>query len=166
MKTGVYPGTFDPITKGHLDIVTRATQHMVDHLIIAVASDTSKKTYFSLEERKKLVEHEVNQLPETIAKKIKVVAFEGLLIHFVKKCNSSMIIRGLRAITDFEYEFQMAGMNARMEPQIETTFLMAAEQYQFISSRFVKDIFRLGGDINEFVSKNVIDKLSEKSKKN
>lgn len=164
-KIAVYPGTFDPITKGHLDIICRSAKHIVDKLIIGIAADTAKQPLFSLEERTQMVQHEIGKLDSDISSKIEVTAFDGLLIHFVQKMGASMVVRGLRAITDFEYEFQMTGMNAKMDKNIETVFLMASEQQQFISSRFVKEIFRLGGDVSPFVSEEIISQLTPKLKK-
>lgn len=162
VKKAVYPGTFDPITNGHLDIICRSAKHLVDHLVIGVASDTNKNTLFSLDERTKMVRESIEQLNGKIHNNIEIVPFEGLLIDFVKSHDSQIVVRGLRAVTDFEYEFQMTGMNAIMAPDIETVFLMASEGEQFISSRFVKEIYRLGGDVTPFVPQNVIEKLNEK----
>lgn len=158
---GIYPGTFDPVTKGHLDIIARATR-VVDRLVVAVAVNAGKEPLFSLPERVAMVEREVAHLPNGDGSRIKVVPFGSLLMDFVGEIGASVIVRGLRAVSDFEYEFQMAGMNARLNPKIETIFLMAADRYQFISSRFVKEIGRLGGDVGHFVSPTVKAHLDDR----
>ena len=153
-RIGLYPGTFDPITNGHLDIVARATR-LVDHLVVAVAVNAGKGPLFEVDERVGLVKDQVAPLAEANGVTIEVLPFETLLIDFARSCGAKLIVRGLRAVSDFEYEFQMAGMNARLAPDIETVFLMASERCHFISSRFVKEIGRLGGDISSFVSPRV-----------
>lgn len=155
-RIGIYPGTFDPITLGHMDIIRRAVK-LVDHLIIAVAADTAKTPVFSLEERKEMVKADIAGLGNGTT--VEVQAFEGLLVNFAKEHNANLIIRGLRAVSDFEYEFQMSGMNTRMDPNIQTVFLPASENTHFIASRFVKEIARLGGDIEGFVSPTVAKQL-------
>jgi len=160
-RVGLYPGTFDPITNGHLDIVSRAAK-VVDRLIIAVAVNAGKGPLFPLEERVGLVREEVADLAKIHSCNIEVRSFDNLLVDFARQSGARIIIRGLRAVSDFEYEFQMAGMNARLSPDIETLFLMASERCQFISSRFVKEIGRLGGDISSFVSPRVRARLDEK----
>ncbi len=157
-RAGVYPGTFDPVTRGHLDIIARATR-VVDRLIVAVAVNAGKDPLFTLPERVEMVRHEVAQIGNGDGTRIRVVPFKSLLMNFVEEMGASVIVRGLRAVSDFEYEFQMAGMNARLNPRIETIFLMAADRYQFISSRFVKEIGRLGGDVGHFVSPYVKGRL-------
>ena len=158
---GVYPGTFDPITNGHMDIIRRATR-VVDTLIVAIAVNAGKDPLFTLEERTAMVEEEVRQNNNGLAGKVVAKPFDTLLMNFVVGNGASIVIRGLRAVSDFEYEFQMAGMNARLNPNVETVFLMASERQQFISSRFVKEIARLGGDITSFVSPRVAVKLGQK----
>ncbi len=160
--TGVYPGTFDPVTNGHVDIIARAAK-VVGRLIVGVAVDVEKDPMFTPEERVAMVENEVSAL-DSRAGKIAVKPFENLLVDFVQKEGASVIIRGLRAVSDFEYEFQMAAMNARLDNRVETMFLMASDKHQFISSRFVKEIGRLGGDIGHFVPGAVKEKMDRRFK--
>jgi len=160
-RVGVYPGTFDPVTNGHVDIIGRATR-IVDRLVVGVAINIGKGPLFTLEERVELLRSDLQRLGGDVAARIDIVPFENLLIEFVRQQNASTIVRGLRAVSDFEYEFQMASMNARLAPEIETVFLTASERNQFISSRFVKEIGRLGGDIGHFVSPEVKAKLKQK----
>ncbi|NBV06511.1 MAG: pantetheine-phosphate adenylyltransferase [Proteobacteria bacterium] len=159
MKIAIYPGTFDPITFGHLDIIKRAAE-IFDHLIIAAAKDNYKNPLFTLDERIKLIKEEISSLPE--AKKISVEKFEGLLVKYAKAKNAKVIVRGLRAVSDFEYEFQMFGMNSKLDPDIQTIFFPASETNHFIASKLVKEVARLGGDISKFVSANVTKKLEAK----
>lgn len=156
-RIGVYPGTFDPITLGHLDIIRRATR-VVDHLIVAIAENDGKNPVFSIEDRLTMVEGDVAGLKVDGAR-IEVRAFDGLLVSFAEDVGARVILRGLRAVSDFEYEFQMVGMNSRLKPALETVFLMASDSHQFISSRFVKEICRLGGDISQFVTPAVAQKV-------
>jgi pantetheine-phosphate adenylyltransferase len=160
-RVGVYPGTFDPITNGHNDIIRRAAK-IVDRLVIGVARNDGKGPLFSTDERVGIVRDEVASLDRETAARIEVRAFETLLMKFAESAGASVIIRGLRAVSDFEYEFQMAGMNARLNDRIETVFLMSSDRHQFISSRFVKEIGALGGDITHFVSKRVAERLVER----
>ncbi len=160
-RIGLYPGTFDPITAGHQDIISRATR-IVDHLIIAVAANAGKGPLFSVDERCRMVAEEMAAMDLRNGTRIEVRPFSNLLMQFASDCGAKVIVRGLRAVSDFEYEFQMAGMNARLNPAVETVFLMASERCQFISSRFVKEIGRLGGDISGFVSPRVKVRLAEK----
>jgi pantetheine-phosphate adenylyltransferase len=157
-RIGIYPGTFDPITLGHSDIIRRAL-HVVDRLLIAVALDTAKEPIFPLETRVKLVEEEVAALGGDATKRIIAVPFEGLLVNFAREHKAQLLIRGLRAVSDFEYEFQMASVNNKLAPEIETVFLTASDATHFISSRFVKQIARLGGDVRPFVSPRVATAL-------
>ena len=149
---GVYPGTFDPVTNGHLDIIDRAAR-ILDRLVIGVAMNAGKGPLFPLDERVELVRAETGAIAARTGTRVEVVPFEGLLIGFARQVGAGVIIRGLRAVSDFDYEFQMAGMNHRLDPGVETVFLMASETHQFISSRFVKEIARLGGDVASFVPK-------------
>lgn len=149
-RVGLYPGTFDPVTNGHLDVIGRAAR-LVDKLVVGVAINAGKGPMFPLEERAELVRAETDKIAARSGCEIEVRPFTGLLIGFAREVGAQMIIRGLRAVTDFDYEFQMTGMNHRLDPEIETVFLMASETNQFISSRFVKEIATLGGDISSFV---------------
>ena len=160
-RIGIYPGTFDPITNGHTDIIRRAIR-IVDRLVVGVARNDGKGPLFATDERVKIVRDEVAHLENGDAERIEVRAFDGLLMHFAKSVGASVIVRGLRAVSDFEYEFQMTGMNARLNPDIETVFLMASDRFQFISSRFVKEIGALGGDVSHFVSPRVVSRLNER----
>lgn len=160
-RIGVYPGTFDPVTNGHMDIISRA-KHVVDKLIVAVHANAGKGPMFSLNERTALLEDEIAHAENGLSEWVEVRPFSTLLMKFVEEVNASCIVRGLRAVSDFEYEFQMAGMNARLNPEIETVFLMASERQQFISSRFVKEIAKLSGDVSSFVSPRVLAKLRDK----
>jgi len=154
----VYPGTFDPITKGHLDIIHRAVS-LFDELIISVAENAGKNPKFTVAERVAMVEADVRLLVPEYQAKIRVEHFNNLLMHYVESKDAKMIIRGLRAVSDFEYEFQMAAMNNRLNAKVQTVFLMASDKLQFISSRFVKEIAALGGDVSQFVSANVVNAL-------
>jgi pantetheine-phosphate adenylyltransferase len=156
-RTGLYPGTFDPVTNGHIDVISRAAR-LVDRLVVGVAMNAGKGPIFPIEERAELVEAEVGPIAHRTGCRIEVRPFTGLLIGFAREVGAQMIVRGLRAVSDFDYEFQMAGMNARLDQEIETVFLMASERNQFISSRFVKDIAQLGGDISSFVPKLTLER--------
>lgn len=160
-RIGVYPGTFDPITAGHMDIIARAAR-LVDHLVVAVAVNAGKAPLFNLDERVAMVREEVAGMTFANGTKVEARPFGNLLMHFAQDCGAKVIIRGLRAVSDFEYEFQMAGMNARLNPDVETVFLMASERCQFISSRFVKEIGWLGGNISGFVPPRVRERLDRK----
>ncbi len=159
-KIGIYPGSFDPITYGHLDIIQRSLS-VVDELVIAVSNNKSKDHLISIDDRLNLINQSILSLPEKDLSKIKVEKFENLLVHYVKSKNASLIIRGLRAVSDFEYEFLMTGMNRSIDKDIETIFLMSSEKYHFISSRFIKEIHKLGGDISKSVPKPVLDFLAK-----
>ena len=161
-RIGLYPGSFDPITNGHMDIIRRSLK-VVDELIVGIAVNVSKAEYFSTEERLQLIEEDIKNID--MPDRIKVYSFEGLLMDYAKSIGASVIIRGLRAVSDFEYEFQMTGMNARLEPSIETLFLMSSENQHFISSKLVKEVFKFNGDISSFVSSNVLKKMKNKLSK-
>jgi pantetheine-phosphate adenylyltransferase len=158
---GVYPGTFDPVTLGHLDIIERAMK-VVDHLVIGIADSPGKGPLFPVKQRVEMMKVDVANNRKLKGKSIEVVQFGELLMNFVRKKKARVIVRGLRAISDFEYEFQMAGMNSYLDQEIETVFLMAQDKHQFISSRFVKEIARLGGDITPFVTPNVAKALKKR----
>ena len=161
LRVGLYPGTFDPITLGHYEIICRASK-LVDKLVIGVAKNAGKGPLFDTKMRVKLVEAEVAPLIENGAH-IEVMSFDNLLVHYAQEIGADVIIRGLRAVSDFEYEFQMAGMNHRMCREVETVFLMSSDRHQFISSRFVKEIAVLGGDISTFVSERIVKVLENVS---
>jgi len=163
-RIALYPGTFDPITNGHIDIISRAAK-LVDKLVVGVAMNAGKGPIFSIEERAELVRAETEAISVKTGAVIEVKPFASLLIAFAREVGAGMIVRGLRAVSDFDYEFQMAGMNYRLDPQIETVFLMASEHHQFISSRFVKDIAALGGDITSFVPKLTCERTLAKLNK-
>jgi pantetheine-phosphate adenylyltransferase len=161
-RVGIYPGTFDPITNGHTDIILRATK-IVDKLVIGVARNDAKGPLFPTDERVAIVRNELDHIADAeTRKRIEVRAFETLLMNFALSCDAAVIIRGLRAVSDFEYEFQMAGMNNRLNSTVETVFLMASDRFQFISSRFVKEIGALGGDVTPFVSTRVAERLAQR----
>ena len=161
-RVGVYPGTFDPITNGHTDIIQRATK-IVDRLVIGVARNDGKGPLFTTDERVAIVREEITHLADAeTRKRIVIQPFDTLLMHFAVSVEASVIIRGLRAVSDFEYEFQMAGMNNRLNSTVETVFLMASDRFQFISSRFVKEIGQLGGDVTPFVSVRVAEHLARR----
>jgi pantetheine-phosphate adenylyltransferase len=160
-RVGLYPGTFDPITNGHLDIIGRAVK-LVDKLIIGVAINRDKGPLFTLEERVEMVMRETKKFSEAEGVEIEARPFENLLIHFAEECEAHVIVRGLRAVSDFEYEFQMVAMNQRMNHDIETVFLMADPAHQAVSSRLVKEIARLGGTADLFVPADVYRRLQEK----
>ena len=147
---GIYPGTFDPVTNGHIDIIARAAK-IVDRLVVGVATNAGKGPLFPLEERVELVRAETDGIAARTGTVIEVTSFAGLLVDFARSVHAGVIVRGLRVVSDFDYELQMAGMNHRLDSSVETVFLMATEGHQFISSRFVKEIATLGGDVSSFV---------------
>lgn len=153
---GVYPGTFDPVTRGHLDIIERGLR-LFDRLIVAVAESQSKGPLFNVEERLEILRQELKGY-----KNIKVESFDCLLIDYVREKKATTVLRGLRVISDFEYEFQMALINRKLDPSIETVFMMTGESYAPLSSRFIKEIARLGGDLSAFVTPNVAKRLKDK----
>ncbi|MBF0414620.1 MAG: pantetheine-phosphate adenylyltransferase [Magnetococcales bacterium] len=155
-KIAVYPGTFDPVTLGHLDVITRG--HLLfDEVVVAIADNTSKTALFSVDERMAFLEESTKGLP-----RVKTCRMEGLLIHFVEKIGACTILRGLRAVSDFEYEFQMAAMNRKLNPRVETVFLMASETTTYISSRLVKEIAKMQGDVSPFVPPVVLTALQSR----
>lgn len=159
-KFAVYPGTFDPVTNGHMDIIQRATK-VADRLIIALGEHASKSPLFPTEKRLEMLRDEVAPLRQTHGAEIEVRTLDTLLTQFVDEVGAAFIIRGLRAVSDFDYELQMAGMNARLNPRVETIFLMASEPNLFIASRLVREIAKLGGDVSSLVSPNVAARLAE-----
>ena len=158
MRTVIYPGSFDPFTNGHLDVVERAAK-LFDRVIVAVAQNTDKQTLFTQTERKRQIVTVLNDLPN-----VEVTEFKGLLVEFAKAQKAQAIIRGLRAVSDFEFEFQLALMNRKLDQEIETIFMMPREAYTFLSSKLVKEIAQLGGDVNAFVPANVEQALQGKLK--
>jgi len=156
MRRAIYPGSFDPITNGHLDVLQRAAG-IFDNLIIAVARDNAKQSLFTVEERVELIRNAAAEIPG-----IEVMPFDGLLVNFARKHRACALVRGLRAVSDFEFEFQLALMNRKLEPNLETLFLMPREEYTYISSRLVKEICRLGGHVDQFVPPNVVTALKSK----
>jgi len=160
-KIGIYPGTFDPITNGHTDIIGRAAR-LLDKLIVGVAINPGKEPIFNIDERVELAREEIKHLENSLSDRIEVIPFQSLLIHFAHEVGATAIIRGLRAVSDFDYEFQMASMNAKMAPDIETVCLMASDKYQFIASSLVKEIAKLEGDVSQFVSPRISEQLIER----
>ncbi|MDK9723816.1 MAG: pantetheine-phosphate adenylyltransferase [Sterolibacteriaceae bacterium MAG5] len=156
--TAVYPGTFDPLTRGHEDLVRRASR-LFDRVILGIAESRSKRPFFSLEERVDIARELLAAYPN-----VEVHGFDCLLMDFLREHNAHVILRGLRAVSDFEYEFQMAGMNRNLYPDVETVFLTPAEQYMFISATMVREIATLGGDVSKFVQPQVVARLTEKIK--
>ena len=162
-RISIYPGTFDPLTFGHIDIIERAAR-LGNQLIVAVAENTGKQPLFSVEERTQIVADEVQRINNTnnVPYPVLVKNFSGLLTDFADSQGAHVVIRGLRAVADFEYEFQMASINKRLHGELETVFLMAAEQQHFVASSFVKEVARFGGDVSSFVPENVARKLASK----
>src|SRR6266436_6667547 len=154
MRTAIYPGSFDPITNGHLDVLQRATK-LFDRVIVAVAKSESKQPLFTLEERAEMVARAVGHLPS-----VEVDSFDGLLVEYVASRSAQAVVRGLRAVSDFEFEFQLALMNRKLNERIETIFMMPKDTYTFLSSRIVKEIARLGGDVSAFVPRPVQEALA------
>ena len=161
MKTAIYPGTFDPITYGHIDVINKSLK-IFDRVIVATTDNVNKNYYFSIDERLNIINNSLFKDLKLNKKKIKVISFNNLTIDLCKKYKATAIIRGLRAVSDFEYEFQLAGMNKKLNSKIETMFLMSDVENQIISSKFVKEIASLGGNINRFVTKYTVKKLKNK----
>ena len=161
MKTAIYPGTFDPITYGHIDVIKKSL-NIFDKLIIATTDNVSKNYYFSIEDRLSIIQNSLFKDLRFSKNKVKVVSFDNLTIDLCKKYKASTIIRGLRAVSDFEYEFQLAGMNKKLNSKIETIFLMSDIENQIISSKFVKEIASLGGNIERFVTRSTVKILKNK----
>ncbi len=164
-KTAIYPGTFDPITFGHIDVIKKSLK-IVDNLIVAVSNGNSKKYLFNSSERVQIIKKALFKDLKNDKKRIKVITFNNLTTSLCKKYNSTLILRGLRAVSDFEYEFQLAGMNRKLNQKIETIFLMSDVENQIISSRFVKEIAELKGDLKKFTTKNTIKALKDKYEEN
>ena len=158
---GIYPGVFDPITFGHLDIIKRSL-NIVDNIIVAIGENIKKKTLFTISERQELIKNDIDYSLHDCSK-IQIKSFKGLLTDFAKENKATCIIRGLRVVSDFEYEFQMTGMNHQLNPNIETIFLMSSDKKSFISSKLVKEVHKLGGDVSNFVSQNTISNLNNKN---
>jgi len=161
MKTAIYPGTFDPITFGHIDVIKKSLK-IFDRVIVATTDNINKNYYFSIEERLSIIKNSLFKDLRLNKKKIIAVPFDTLTIDLCKKYNATVIIRGLRAVSDFEYEFQLAGMNKKLDASIETMFLMSDVENQIISSKFVKEITKLDGQINKFVTKSTVKMLKNK----
>lgn len=162
-RIGIYPGTFDPITKGHLHIIKRASK-LVDRLIVSVAENPRKNALFTHEERVALVRSDVEDLEISPNCQVEVESFDLLLVNYAKQKQAACVFRGLRAVSDFDYEFQMTGMNLHLAPEIETVFLMAADKWQFVSSSFIKEIHTLDGAVEDFVSENTLKALDAQKK--
>ncbi len=160
-RVGLYPGTFDPVTNGHLDVIARAAR-LLDKLVVGIAVNTGKGPLFSLEERVEMMQAEIARIATENGMVIEVLPFDTLLIDFARKVGASMIVRGLRAVSDYDYEVQMAGMNYRLAPDIETVFLVASERHQFIASRLVKEVAMLGGDISSFVPPLTLERILQR----
>ena len=159
MLRAIYPGSFDPVTYGHLDVIRRSAR-LVDELIIGVLNNNAKMPLFSAKERVKMLKEVTEDIPN-----VKIIPFEGLLVDFARKMDAGMVIRGLRAITDFEYELQMAQTNHKMAPEVDTAFLTTSLEYSYLSSTTVKEVAAFGGDISQFVPDIVADRITEKMKK-
>jgi pantetheine-phosphate adenylyltransferase len=153
MRTAVYPGSFDPITNGHLDIIERGTR-LFDRVIVGILENEEKSPLFNVTERIAIIREVTSHLPS-----VEILSFSGLLVNFVRRVNANVVVRGIRAVSDFEYEFQMTLMNRELDPDTETIFMMPAVEYTFVSSRLVKEVFRLGGDVSRLVPPVVLERL-------
>lgn len=156
----IYPGSFDPTTNGHLDVIARASR-IFDHLVVAVLNNSQKSALFSVPERVEMLTEAVQSFDN-----VSVATFDGLMVDFARHQNAQAVVRGIRAISDYEYEFQMALMNRRLAPELETVFMMPAEKYSYVSSRLIKEVFRLGGSIDGLVPPKIVDRLRERAKRN
>lgn len=156
MRTAVYPGSFDPITNGHLDIIRRGTR-LFDRVIVAILENEEKAPLFPLDERIEMIREVTSDLPS-----VEIQSFSGLLVNFVRKVDAAAVVRGIRAVSDFEYEFQMALMNRELAPDAETIFMMPAVEYSYVSSRLIKEVFRLGGEIDRLVPPMVLQRLADR----
>ena len=156
MRTAVYPGSFDPITNGHLDIIRRGTR-LFDRVIVAILENEEKAPLFPLDERIEMIREVTSDLPS-----VEIQSFSGLLVNFVRKVDATAVVRGIRAVSDFEYEFQMALMNRELAPDAETIFMMPAVEYSYVSSRLIKEVFRLGGEIDRLVPPLVLQRLADR----
>ena len=157
-KKVIYPGTFDPLTNGHLDLIARASK-LMDELVVAILRNSEKgEPLFTVPEREEMIREATHEFGN-----VSVATFDGLLVDFAKKQKASAVLRGIRAISDYEYEFQMAMMNRKLDPELETLFMMPAEKYTYVSSRLIKGVFRLGGDVTALVPPNVVERLKTKS---
>ena len=156
MRKAVYPGSFDPLTNGHLDIIRRGTE-IFDHVVIAVLENEEKAALFSVAERLEIIAEVTTHLP-----RVEVRSFSGLLVNFMNTIDASVVVRGLRAVSDFEYEFQMALMNRGLSSEVETIFMMPAVEYTYVSSRLVKEVCRLGGDVSSLVPRNALERMRQK----
>ncbi len=161
MKTAIYPGTFDPITFGHIDVIKKSLK-IFDRVIVATTDNINKNYYFSIQERLSIIKNSLFKDLKMKTSKIKIISFNSLTTDLCNKMNSKIILRGLRAVSDFEYEFQLAGMNRKLDNKIETVFLMSDVENQIISSKFVKEIIELGGDVRKFTTKSTVKALKDK----
>jgi pantetheine-phosphate adenylyltransferase len=156
----IYPGSFDPTTNGHLDVIARAAR-IFDHLVVAVLNNSEKSALFSVPERVEMLTEAIQHIEN-----VSVATFNGLMVDFARQQRAQAVVRGIRAISDYEYEFQMALMNRRLAPELETVFMMPAEKYSYVSSRLIKEVFRLGGSIDGLVPPNILERLRERAKRN